>query len=153
MNFLVISIFEGIKYRIMKKVVMLIVSVLTFSNVLIAQEAFYGEWHMQEMTIETKEKKDVTTNEMLKDKGTFWIMRFSKDKFYQKSNDNDEARVDEMEGTWKTEPNDLLTIFLYMNGRKRPLQFYYEFKDDQMILERYNQMKTMRMVVVFKKMK
>lgn len=136
----------------MKKVYLIFISLCFFVSGLFGQEQFYGEWHMEEQSMENLEKKIETTKEMLKENGTIWIMRFSADQsFYQKSNFNPQSRMDEMEGTWKTEPDELLTIFLMINGQRRPLQFYYTFVDDKMILERYDQLRTMKMIVVFKK--
>jgi hypothetical protein len=119
---------------------------------LAAQEQFAGEWSLQQLTMEDLEKQDVISKEQLKEDGTVWIMRFSEDgSFYQKSNFNAASRMDEMEGTWKTEPGEKLTIFLRINGQKRPLQFYYTLKDGLMILERYDQLRTYRMVTEFRK--
>ncbi len=119
---------------------------------LVAQEKFVGEWQLQEHTVEDTEKQEVISREQLKENGTIWIMRFSQDgSFFQKSNLNAASRMDEMKGTWKTEPGEKLTIFLRINGEKRPLQFFYSFKDVSMILERYDQLRTYRMVTVFRR--
>ncbi|MDF1572545.1 MAG: hypothetical protein P1P82_13125 [Bacteroidales bacterium] len=136
----------------MKKRYVLIAGMLLFAYVLMAQESLIGEWHLQELTMEDLDKQDVISGEQLKEDGTVWIMRFADDgSFYQKSNFNAASRMDEMEGTWKTEPGDKLTIFLLINGQKRPLQFFYGFKDGAMILERYDQLRSYRMVTVFRK--
>lgn len=125
---------------------------LVFVSGLMAQEQFAGEWHLQELTMEDLNKQDVISREQLKENGTIWIMRFSEDgSFYQKSNFNAASRMDEMEGTWKTEPNEKLTIFLLINGQKRPLQFFYSFDKGTMILERYDQLRSYRMVTKFSK--
>ena len=118
------------------------------------QERFAGEWHLQQVTMEDLDRQDVISREQLKEDGTVWIMKFSADgTFYQKSNFNAQSRMDEMEGTWKTEAGDKLTIFLWINGKKRPLQFYYTFQGDKMILERYDQLRSYRMVTEFIKSK
>lgn len=136
----------------MKKRYVLIAGMLLFASVLMAQEQLIGEWHLQELTMEDLDKQDVISGEQLKEDGTIWIMRLAEDgSFYQKSNFNAAARMDEMEGTWKTEPGDKLTIFLLINGQKRPLQFFYGFRDGAMILERYDQLRSYRMVTVFRK--
>ncbi|MCF8226837.1 MAG: hypothetical protein K9J30_13250 [Bacteroidales bacterium] len=116
-------------------------------------EKFYGEWHMQELKMENTENQDHITNEMLKSDGTYWIMKFSEGgEFFQETNFNRNARVDKMEGTWKTEPNEKLTIFFIIEGQRRPLQFYYTFESEtNLILERYDQLRTMRMVVWFER--
>lgn len=135
----------------MKRCVILVLVILSATQ-LVAQEQFAGEWSLQQLTMEDLEKQDVISKEQLKEDGTVWIMRFSEDgSFYQKSNFNAASRMDEMEGTWKTEPGERLTIFLKINGQKRPLKFFYTFRDGLLILERYDQLRTYRMITEFRK--
>lgn len=135
----------------MKRYILLL-GLVVFTAELSAQGQFIGEWSLQQLTMEDLDKQDVLSKEQLEEDGTVWIMRFSEDgSFYQKSNLNAASRMDELEGTWKTEPNEKLTIFLVINGERRPLQFFYTFRDGLMILERYDQLRTFRMVTEFRR--
>ncbi|MEX0987941.1 MAG: hypothetical protein WD052_10730 [Bacteroidales bacterium] len=136
----------------MKTVLLILVAWLMAGINLFSQDNFTGEWEMQELVMESLEEREVVSKEQLKQDGTIWIMKFSEDgKFYQKSNYNAQERMDEFEGSWKAEPDEKLTIFLMINGQKRPLHFFYEFRENKMILERYDPARTMKMVVVFRK--
>jgi hypothetical protein len=135
----------------MKKVYFFVVCVLLLHFNASAQDSFQGEWYMVEMTNETANEKTVLTEEKFMDEGTIWIMKFDGDTFYQKTNFNARGEMVSMDGTWKTEPQERLTIFLVIKGQKRPLQFVYKFEGDKMILERNDQLRTMRMTVVVKK--
>ncbi len=59
--------------------------------------------------------------------------------------------MDEMDGDWKLEHGNQLTVFVMYEGRKQPIVFTYSFKDQYMILVRQDALRTNKAVYYFVK--
>ncbi len=138
----------------MKKIYLFAFALLFFLPRLWAQEdKFIGTWHMIGLKYEKADTSKTQTEKQLVKADSVWIMTFEKNGvFRQQSNMNSEKRMDKMEGKWKIESSDRITVILPYQGQMRPIHFFFTFMDNGLLrLERYDQLRTVGMYVTMKK--
>lgn len=107
---------------------------------------------MRKFIQETHASKDSLGAEMLDESGLIWEMIYESDgSFFQQSNMNAEKRLDKMTGKWMIESNDRLTVIIDSDKPKAPIRFFYEFRDGALILERYDPMRTVKLLITMER--